>query len=173
MAFFDIHREPETITWNLSKGDRKFHFVLLRIYPWILIIIGIGTAFFLSADGEYEFLWMIGLLPLIPAIIMLFTEYPLRLIFSKGKILVERKNTFRGTSKTFYELSEFPVFYTEYNYGKYGGQEFGLFRTDAKMKRLAKVPWTRLKKANTILELKEAAEFAGFEFRELPNTLHF
>ncbi len=173
MAFFDIQHGAHSIVWKLSQGDRKFHFILFKIYSIFLILLGVVVTFILLNEGDYAFLWLAGLLPVIPGVIMLLTRYPLQLVFSKGEITVLRRNRFSGTAETRYTLHDFPIFYTEYNYGKYGGQEFGLIDGRGKMHRLAKVPWTRLKKVKTIRELKESADFAGFEFRELPNTLRF
>lgn len=165
MSFYQIEENGRYLTWKLSGGNALFHFIFFRFYSIFLMLLGIGTSWFLYYEEPNSFYWLAGIAAVIPGMIMFFTRYPIRIEFGNDDIKCTTKNVFKGEHTLQYPVSDIECIQTEYRVGKYGGLEIKLLLKNGEEILLVKIPWIRLNKEKAMADLKILAEHSGLTLR--------
>lgn len=167
MAFYKLIERENTITFQLTKGNAIFHFFFFRLYPYLLIVLGLGLIFLMAYEsGPDKWLMALGLLPIAIAIFMLSTHYTLSVEFAKDGIKHTTKSSFRGTIESFYYTAQLKGLAYRITFGRGRGLLLLAQRNEGKNIKLFQVPSLRLDKLDVIKDAKKAAQIIGFELIE-------
>lgn len=161
MAFYAIEEDGQFLTWKLTGGNARFHFFLFKFYSIFLIVLGIFCGVILLQEEPESYLWLAGVLPIIPGFIMFFTRYPLMIQFGPEEVRSYTKNVFKGMQMRSYPIRDLDSVQWEYIPGKFGGFQIHLLLKSGEVIKLAKIPWLRLKKENAIRDLERLAAHSG------------
>jgi hypothetical protein len=168
MAFYQLIEKENTITFQLTKGNAIFHFIFFRIYPYLLIALGLGLMFLMAYEsGPDKWLVLIGLLPIAIAIFMLLTHYPIQLEFTKEGIKRITKSSFRGTIESFYYSAQINSLAYLITFGRGGGLWLLAVLNEDKKVKLIQIPRLRLTKDQVIRDATKAAQLLGVELEEM------
>jgi hypothetical protein len=168
MAFYQLIEKENTITFQLTKRNAIFQFIFFRIYPYVLIVLGLGLIFLMAYEsGPDKWLILIGLLPIAISLFMLSTHYPIQIEFTKEGIKRITKSNFRGTIESFYHSAQINSLAYRITFGRGGGLLLLAVLNEDKKVKLIQIPRLRLTKDQVIKDATKAAQLLGVELEEM------
>jgi hypothetical protein len=148
------HIPGQKVKLTLSKWRKRFNFITYRIYPFILLAIGINAAIFTYKEMSYFSILFFGIGIPILCLMMFIRKYLIYININNDYIDVTRK-TITGEDTVKYSINSIKRITCKIRYGRGGGTYYFLeTRNDQKAEFLT-IPYLDMNKAKTTALIAE------------------
>jgi len=148
------HIPGKKVKLTLSKWRKRFNFFTFRIYPFILLAIGINAAIFTYKDMYYFSILFFGICIPILCLMMFLRKYLIYININNDYIEITRK-TIMGEDTIKYSINSIKKLTCKVRYGRGGGTYYYFETINDQKAEFLTIPYLDMNKLKTTALIAE------------------